>query len=388
MTILTDSRSNALDSGYIVGAAFLDLRKAFDLVDHEILIAKLNAYKFDNSSSEWFRNYLTNRKQYISIANSSSSLSEVTCGVPQGSILGPLIFILFINDLPLNLVEESTIYADDTCIFTKSKLLEDVEVSLNKDLKNANEWMKENKMILNNEKTKCMLIATKQKSHKLRKNYIDLNVDGKNIECVANEKLLGMNIDSALSFTKHVSSLNSRISLRILALRRIKHFLPLFARKLFYNALILPHFEYCINVWSMCNGVTMERAFKLQKFAARTILDINNPSSIHSSELFKELNWLSLPYLAMYKKTVMVFKALHNTTPSYITDMFTRCTRNTRGQHTGQLLLPRVRTERHKRSFKFSAASAWNDLPACIRCSDSIASFKSAAYKFYLSKDS
>ena len=287
----------------------------------------------------------------------------------------------------MNLTEDSNLYADDTCIFTKSKSLVDVEVRLNNDMENASTWMKSNKMILNNAKTKCMVITTKKKSHNLQNKSLDICVDGVAIECVTNEKLLGVEIDNFLTFNKHISCLASKVSLRILALRRIKHFLPLFARKLFYNALILPYFEYCINVWSMCNVTTMERAFRLQKLAARVILDINNPSSIRSAELFKKLNWLSLPSLARHRKTLMVFKALNNSTPSYITDMFSRCTRNTRGQETGLLLLPRTKTERHKRSFKFSAASSWNDLPVHIRSIDHLPTFKSESFNYYMSID-
>jgi hypothetical protein len=279
-------------------------------------------------------------------------------------------------------------YADDTCLYSRGKSVEIIEEKLNVNLSHANKWMKSNKMVLNSEKTKCMLITTVQKSRRLSRTELELNLDGVNIEPVFKEKLLGMEIDNFLTFNKLVSSLCSKVSLRILALRRIKRFLPNFARKIFYNALILPYFNYCISVWSSCNASSMDRVFKLQKMAARIILDVNSISSIRSSELFKQLNWISLPSLAKYSKTVMVFKALNNMSPPYITEMFlTNTAYRTRGQCSNLLQLPRARTEKYKRSFIYSASDSWNKLPPHIRKLTCFSSFKLESFNFFKSKD-
>ena len=137
----------------------------------------------------------------------------------------------------------------------------------------------------------------------------------------------------------------------------------------------------------MCNSTALERVFKLQKLAARTFLDVRNPSSIRSCELFKTLNWLPLPMLANYNKCVMVFKAFNNLSPPYITDMFSTTTVcRTRGQSSNLLRLPRAKTEQYKRSFRFSASVTWNNLPPHLRTITSLYSFKSELSKYFMSE--
>ena len=161
---LIDDWMECNDKGDMVGALFIDFRKAFDLVDHKILLHKLYLYKFDSSSIEWFRSYLCSRQQTIESEKGLSDFTTVISGVPQGSILGSTLFIIFINDLPLYLKNcSSDLYADDTTVHTHNNNIDTIEASLQSELGNTKTWSKKINMDIHMTKTSCMLVGTKKR---------------------------------------------------------------------------------------------------------------------------------------------------------------------------------------------------------------------------------
>jgi len=163
---LIDKWLKALDQGEMVGTIMVDFRKAFDLVDHEILLEKLKIYQCSENSLNWFTSYLTDRVQKVSLNGQLSESKNINCGVPQGSILGPLLFILFINDLPLKIgtsVSSTDLYADDTTLSEMGKTKTVLENNLQDALNRLQVWCKENSMIINTEKTKALLVTMQQK---------------------------------------------------------------------------------------------------------------------------------------------------------------------------------------------------------------------------------
>ena len=194
----TDSWLLNMDAGLINGVLFLDRRKAFETVDHKILIKKFFIYGIRNKSLDWFKSYLHNRKQFCVVNNATSPTKKVSCGVPQGSYLGPLLFLLYVNDLP-NCMENShaAMYADDTNITVRSSSLIHVEEALNSELENIHHWLLSNKLTLNVEKTEYRIIGTRQRLNNLSQD-INVSIDGKVLKEVETKKTLGLLVDEHL----------------------------------------------------------------------------------------------------------------------------------------------------------------------------------------------
>ena len=299
--------------------------------------------------------------------------------MPQGSILGPLLFLVYINDLPLNVSNSDTdIFADDTTIHAKAPSAHIVNDSLNQDLSVIKHWCDKNCMKLSTEKCKAMLIGS---SYKLRteKPHMNIKIDENPIQVSDNEKLLGVNIDSSLKWNYQVDTVLKKVNSLLYLLSRIKLFLPVETRKLFYNAYILPHLEYCCSVWGNCDVTVISQLVKFQKRAARVILDASydTPSAL----LFQTLHWLPFQQRMELQKATLVYKSLNGLAPSYLNQKF-RYTQNVhslplRSADKHILYLPRPRTELYKRSFSYSGAKLWNSIPQTIRNSQTVSSFKS-----------
>ena len=357
-----------IDKGDIVGTLFVDLRKAYDLVDHSILINKLSLYKFSPLSLRWFQSYLSSRKQAIANDVGLSKFANVSSGVPQGSILGTTLFLLFINDLPLFLNHcFADFFADDAIFHTHSNSVDIIEHHLLADFTEAKHWSKRHNLPINYKKTTCMSIGTRQRLGVSRE--IELKSDDICIQNVFKQKLLGVYIDENLNWSAHIDYLCSNVSSKISLLRQLSEYVPVEVQTQFYQSYIMPLMDYGSVVWGSTSLTNLERLLKLQKRAARTILktDFRTPSV----GMFKELGWLSLERRLKYNKAVLTYKALNNMTPAYISSMLkpvsqTHCL-NLRSSVNGTLYVPKSRTTLYNGVFSYSAPKLWNSLPQPIR---------------------
>ena len=321
LTKLIDTWLKEMDDGNITGVSYLDFRKAFDLVNHNILIDKLRCYNFDIPAVKWISSYLDGRLQSVHLGNSQSSRKTITCGVPQGSVLGPLLFLIYINDLPLHVKHSKlSLFADDATLHKSAASLESIKGPIVSDIDNVNNWCRENGMIINEHKSKCMVIGTSQRIARLQSRTLSVDVNGHTLDDAEVEKLLGVHIDPHLNFNKHVDYVCRSITTKISLLKRIKRFLPLSYKKLYYNAYILPCIDYCLTIWGNTAKSNLERIHKLQKYAAPIIMDA--PPDSPSLPLFRELGWLNVFERVEFNKAILCYKIVNGMCPDYLSEMF------------------------------------------------------------------
>ena len=386
LTHLIDCWSKHVAARDLVGMITLDLRKAFDLVNHQLLIQKLEIYGVHGNALLFFQDYLRGRSQVVSFAGLLSDRMPVNVGVPQGSILGPLLFLVFINDLPLiTRHSEVNMFADDTTFYAAAKSPETLELVLNSELANINDWCQENRMCPNAGKTKCMLVTTSKKRSMLTKKELGIYFNSIHLDNVNSEKLLGVVIQNDLSWSEHINTVCKKIKSKLYLLHQIKAFLPCTARKQFFNSFILPHFDYCLSIWGCCGANDLKRLDRLLKKSMRLILS----SDIYLSEddMYRELRWLPLSYRYKLKVVTLVYKGLNSLAPSYISSMLNHyepktsmCIRSVEAKH---LEVPFIRFSVYKRAFSVNGPKLYNELPLHIRESKSLASFKSACYTYF-----
>ena len=242
-----------------------------------MLLNKLHAYGIRGDELNLLKNYLINRWQYVNIDGFHSSSIEVKCGVAQGSILGPILFLLYISDLPSEVFHsEVDIYADDTTLSHSAEVNlapTAIETALQLDLDVITRWSNTNKMIINARKTKSMLVTGKRLAKKLETKTLSLQSDNEDIEQVNFQKLLGVTINEELTFDNHVDGLSKKLGQRLGVLRRIKRFLPLDQRILYYNTMFKQVMMYGATAWANCSVENLKKILQLQKRAARIILD-------------------------------------------------------------------------------------------------------------------
>ena len=204
---MTNKCLGAINNNEMVGMVMIDFRKAFDLVDHTLLLKKLKYYKISEETISWFSSYLLKRKQKVFVNNTLSDSEDIICGVPQGSILGPLLFLIFINDLPLNIDNVLTdLYADDTTLYCTGKSQTFIEKQLQAALHELSTWCKQNGMLINTAKTKVMLLTTPQKRIHLNKDMLQLTLNNEKLTVVSSDKILGIHVDNNLTWTDHTNA--------------------------------------------------------------------------------------------------------------------------------------------------------------------------------------
>ena len=382
---MIDSWLNAMDNGKMVGIVLVDFKKAFDLVDHQILLSKLQLYGISNEALMWFDTYLTNRQQMVSLNNCKSDTEKVTCGVPQGSILGPLLFLLFINDLPLYVNNISAdLYADDTTLYDIQTSLEAIEANLQNGLNQLHIWCKNNGMVLNSAKTKVMLVTTNQKRLRLQNTNLNLQYMDETLKMISSDKILGVFVDNNVSWSNHVMHVCKKISSYIWLLSKIKTFLSQAHRVQFYKSFIQPHIDFCSIVWGNSCESNKMKIFRLQKRACRVILDYNVEDS---SEAMQSLKILSVYDRLFLRKAKFMFKVYNGLTPSYISENFTLRNEmdmsvNLRSSASGCFIPPLPKKECFKQSMRYSGCLVWNCLPNNVKCSQTAETFHNRCIKW------
>ena len=377
VTHIVDFLLENMNSGKLTGGIFLDLKKAFDVIPLNLILAKLKYYGIRNNEYEWFMSYLLGRKHCVSVQGYTSDYLTVQSGVPQGSILGPLIFCLFINDICMLNLHSNTVlslYADDTAIFNNDYTLSKVQVNLQSDFDLVVRWLEINCMYIHPGKTKVIAFGPKCK---LRNKTLCVKYNNVGLEQVHYIKYLGIIIDSQLLWSKHIESICSKVSRSIGCIRRIRHLISYEVLINLYYALILPYLNYCCTAWGGCSKTNISKLQKLQNKYARLVLNADRFTS--KCFLLTTLNWLSVEQIIKYQYCILTYKALNNLAPTYIQSMFKirsfyYCTRYSLDS---PLTVPHPRTDFKKRSFSYIGSSLFNKLSNSVQTSSSLNLFKS-----------
>ena len=376
---MIDEWSRNVDDKEMNGLIFLDLRRAFDTVNHQLLLRKLSKYGCSVGSLSWFDSYLSHRKQYVSVENNKSTIKDINIGLPQGSILGPLLFVLFINDLPQSIPNGSVfMYADDTTISVSGSTKFEIETQLNDVMKLTYEWLIRNKLILNIDKTKVMLLGSRQRINLMPDKDLHVNVNDRPIACVNEYKCLGVIIDSYLDFRSHTYKVAKEVKQKLGILRRLKTSFSVQQLSQIYWGYVMPHMLYCCNVWTGRSDVNYDILNRLHKRAAYLIskLTYETPSNV----IFNQLSWPTLDTLFWKTACCTMFKLVHNLAPPILSSRIVLrdsvITRNSRRSNKMILKLPKCRTVYYQNSFLYSGGSRWNNLPDNVRLESRLSSFK------------
>ena len=383
LSYFSDYLLKHMDQGNLTGVVFLDFRKAFDSVNHHVLLQKLQMYGVRGAALVWFKNYLEDRKQKTVIDGTESDWGKIDTGVPQGSILGPLLFSIMVNDLP-HVVHKCKImlYADDAVLFYSSPYPDEIEETLNTELQNVYKWVNDNGLALNLLKTQFMLFGSSNNLLKIT-NPIALSVDGYQLTQVDSYKYLGVWLDPTLNWKEQIRCSSKKIGARIARLGRVKKYLPLSSLKLLANSLIMPLFEYCSIAWSSCPKNVKDVLIKQHKKLARVVAgaDLRTPTQ----QVLQQLHWVQLEDRWNYQKCKMVFHALSEYSPTYLSDMFVRSqalhSYRTRNAMNMGLTIPKARTQMGKSRFSHDGAILWNRLPNAVKQASSKQSFASLYWK-------
>ena len=369
---ITHKIQQNMDHGKYTCGIFIDLKKAFDTVNHDILLKKLHHYGIRGIILDWFKSYLSNRKQTVSINGSISNYELISCGVPQGSVLGPLLFLIYINDIfNSSKVFSFHLFADDTSMLCEHKSLNELQDIVNIELSKLSKWLNTNRLSLNVKKTNFVIFRPRQKKLPFIPS-IYLSDNSNRLQQINNKdsiQYLGVLIDSRLSWKQHIDQVAQKISRSIGIIAKLRHYVPRETMFNIYKTLVNPYINYGICSWGNTGKTHLKRLLVLQKRALR-LINFSN-SREHAIPFFLQTRSLPLNFLYFENMCIMMHDIFNNRAPKNLNSLFKKSNNvhryGTRSISNQCFYIDSIRTESSRRSFIFTGTKIWNCLPVSLK---------------------
>ena len=353
----TDFIYKARETGHISMGIFIDLKKAFDTCNHKILLEKIKNLGLPTG---WFQSYLHNRSQFVYLNGHNSSLKQVTCGVPQGSVLGPLLFLIYVNDLHKASKEILAIlFADDTTLLIKAKTMEELYNKANQNLKIITKWFLDNALTVHPDKSLHMVFGTSKSNFKLMMGEKQIEQAGEGRDTIA-IKFLGLMIDEQLKWHHHVNYIRRKLIAGCMALKTSKYSLNRDLKKLIYNAYIKPHLEYGLAIWGRTYQTVIKPLETTQKRCVRTI--VGAKFNAHTAQIFKKLKTLTLKDMCELSLLKIGLKVQLNKVPKGLENVVKKKPINRDLRFVERdLAIPYPKVDKNKHLPSYTIPKNWNE---------------------------
>lgn len=368
-----------MDRGLACSLVSLDLQKAFDTVDHDIMLVRLGEAGIRGVPYHWFKNYLLNRKQYVSVNNVNSSLETIRCGVPQGSVLGPTLFLIYINSIgKLSLRGNIKLYADDTTLVYYGTDVEMIKSDICNDLSQVSTWLKSHKLTANVEKSSYMFLSRKNLNG-VQHNILFENQQLQNTSVI---KYVGLLIDSTLSWSAHIDHIRKKIAPFVGLLFKVGYLLTKKLRKQLYYAHIYSHLHYLISVWGTAANCILNPLRVLQNKSIKNVFKL--PLRYHTEQLYKMSKFLNINQIYRFKTILYIYYISKKYKGSNISFVNVPNIHNYHTRQVNDIYLTRVRSNIGLNSIYHRGVKLYNDLPLSLRSITKPVLFKGRLREFIL----
>ena len=366
ISCLHEKLINNFENSKMSAVLFIDLKSAFDTIDIDILLKKMEHYGLRNNVLNLLKSYLTDRKQYVNCDDIKSEILSVLCGVPQGSVLGPLLFILYINDIFDCSDFDCVLFADDAALIISAENLKKLRKLLKTQSKVFFDWLILNKLTLNYKKTKYVIFQRKGISNQLLKK-VNLNINKNHIKQVGTFKYLGVYLDNKLSWQEHIETLNTKLAKFTGLVYKMRNFTPRKILMMLYNALVGSYLRYGIGAWGSCSLYLRNSLQKAQNKAIRAIMFLPFTSTLTNQH--SQLKVLNVEQTYKHEIAKMIHSVFYNYNPAAFSNFFELSTHRygTRLRQNSCYSIMKPKTEMGKKSLKFYGVKVWIELPLCLK---------------------
>ena len=381
--VIDDCIDNICSSTY-TGICSFDIKKCFDTIDHDLLLIKMKYYGICNNELEWFKTYLSKRSQIVKCNGNLSDVRNFSVGVPQGSVLGPFLFVIFINDISQNVgLGTANLFADDTLIYCHGNTENEVNEKLQSCVNIVSDWYEKNNIVINADKSCCMLVRSRYQN--CNDNF-SISIGNSQLKSVESMNYLGLEIEKHLSWNKYVDKLCKKLAFKISRLSRLRKSTPKNILIMIYNSTVQTCIDYSISVWGCTGNFNIDRVQRFQNYAARIIENNFDYVNTRGINLVKKLGWMNVRQRLLYFQTLLIFKSIHGLAPEYLNNnviMDFEISKKITRKHNMNLYLPFPECQFQKNMLFYRGARDWNALPGHIKDCHELDKFKKVL-KYYI----